>query len=59
VTNKIPKLGVDQGNIEESRAILEHENLQRNVWIAGVPYLEMLDVCIYISFIVSPMNTRA
>ena len=31
LTNKIPKLRVSQGKIEETRAILEHKNLQRNV----------------------------
>ena len=30
LTNKIPELGVNQGNIEESRAILEHE------WMYGL-----------------------
>ena len=59
LTNKIPERGVNRANIEEDRAILEHENLQRNVWIAGVPYLEMLDGCMYISVIISPMNNRA
>ena len=59
LTNKIPERGVNRANIEEDRAILEQENLQRNVWIAGVPYLKMLDGCMYNSFILSPMNNRA